>query len=329
MSVAIAAPRRLDWGVLLPVLGLLALGLVMAGHREEAATILRRLLREFVTDEGATFDSSEVRGADEVELDQNGVLLYAIHQYVNWTGDLDLPASAWDRIVAVADFPLRPEFRHAPSGMLHNVREFWERHAVHGIEPGLELTHQLFVSMGLSSAAALARLLSQAGTVSGAGRAASLQMLAGRWEREAASLREAMLARPVFALLDARGFIKRRRLDGSVQECATALPEARLPSGVPLARPGEHRLNPDTSSVLPIVFGCVDPASVDAARTLAGAERLWNQAWSNGGYGRYDVSSEPDSPGGVSRCSRATPAGQRRPQPALLPIPSRRRFAKG
>ena len=276
----------------------LALGLVMAGHREEARTILRRLLREFVTGDGATIDSSEVRSPDEVELDQNGVLLYALHQYVNWTGDVDLPASAWDRIVAVADFPLRPEFRHAPSGMLHNSREFWERHAVHGIEPGLELTHQLFVSIGLSSGAALARLLSQAGALTGAGGTASLQTYAERWEREATSLREAMLAHPVFALVDARGFIKRRRLDGSVQECATALPEAQLPPSVPLARAGEHRLNPDTSSVLPIVFGCVDPASADAARTLAATERLWNQAWSNGGYGRYDVSSEPDSPGG-------------------------------
>ncbi len=275
----------------------LALGLVIAGHRTDAATILRRLFREFVTDEGATVDSSEVRGPDEVELDQNGVLLYALREYVNWTGDIDLPASAWDRITAVADFPLRPEFRHAPSGLLHNAREFWERHAVHGIEPGLELAHQLFVSIGLSSAAALARLLLQDGT-GGAGDAASLRACAERWEREATLLREAMLALPAFALVDARGFVKRRRLDGSVQECATALPEARLPASVPLACPGDHRLNPDTSSVLPIVFGCVDPASEVAVRTLASTERLWNQAWTNGGYGRYDVSSEPDSPGG-------------------------------
>ena len=29
MNLAFAAPRRLDWGVLLPVVGLLALGLIM------------------------------------------------------------------------------------------------------------------------------------------------------------------------------------------------------------------------------------------------------------------------------------------------------------
>ena len=262
-----------------------ALGMVMAGHREEAATMLRRLVREFVTADGATIDSSEVRAKDEVELDQNGVLLYGLHQYVNWTGDVSLVVSSWDRIVAVADFPLRPEFRHAPSGMLCNSREFWERHRIHGIEPGLELNHQLFVSMGLSSAAALARLLSRDGE-------------AERWEQAAMALRHAMLADPVFALVDARGFIKRRRLDGSVQECTTALEDARLPSSVPLAGPGEHRLNPDTSSLLPIVFGYVDSSSSEAANTLAETERLWNQAWSDGGYGRYDVSSEPDSPGG-------------------------------
>jgi len=127
--------------------------------------------------------------------------------------------------------------------------------------------------------------------------AASLAASAERWARAATSLREAMLAHPTFALVDARGFIKRRTLDGRVQECATALPEAQLPSAVPLAGPGEHRLNPDTSSVLPIVFGCVDATSDVASRTLAETERLWNQAWSIGGYGRYDATSEPDSAG--------------------------------
>jgi hypothetical protein len=274
----------------------LALGLTMAGHAAEGGTILRRLLREFVTDEGATIDSSEVRSADEVELDQNGVLLYALHQYVNWTGDTHLAASAWDRVVAVAEFPLRPEFRHAPSGLLCNTREFWERHDVHGIERGFELTHQLFASLGLSSAAALARLLARDETHN---RTATTSLLAsaGRWERAAASLSYVTLGRTPVSLVDERGFVKRRRLDGSVQECAVALAEAQLPPSVPLAAPGEHRLNPDTSSLLPVVFGWVEPASAEAIRTLAESERLWNQAWESGGYGRYDVSSEPDSPG--------------------------------
>jgi hypothetical protein len=262
----------------------MALGLVMAGHREEASVVLRRLLREFVTAEGGTIDSSEVRGPDEVELDQNGVLLYALGEYACWTGDLDLVASSWDRITAVAEFPLRPEFRHEPSGMLHNAREFWERHRIHGIEPGLELAHQLFVSMGLSSAASLARRLSHPDKAS-------------RWEQAARALRQSMLSHPTSALIDQRGFIKRRGLDGSVQETIVSRPEAALPPAVPLVQPGDHRLNPDTSIVLPIAFGFVPPGSPGVAETLAHVERLWNQAWTGGGYGRYDVTSEPDSAG--------------------------------
>jgi len=263
----------------------MALGLVCAGRRQEALVICRRLLREFVTAEGATIDSSEVRGPDEVELDQNGVLLYVLREYVRWTGDLDLVASSWERIAAVADFPLRPEFRHEPSGMLHNAREFWERHRIHGIEPGLELAHQLFVSIGLSSAAAMARLLSH-------------NQDAARWEHAAQALRQAMLAHPTFALVDHRGFIKRRRLDGSVHEQIVPRPEAGLPAVAPLVQGGEHRLNPDTSAVLPIAFGFVPPDSQAALSTLAAIEPLWNQTWTGGGYGRYDFTSEPDSPGG-------------------------------
>ncbi len=273
-----------------------ALALVMAGHRADAETILRRLLCEFITDEGAPVDSSEVRGRDEVELDQTGVLLYALHQFVNWTGDTHLAASTWQRIVTAADFPLREEFRHHPSGMLTNRREFWERHAVHGIEPGFELAHQLFVSLGLSSAASLARVLARGSAPAGTGSSRLLSD-AGRWERAAGALRHATLSHPTLALVDERGFIKRRRLNGAVQELVTALPGAQLPASVPLAAAGEHRLNPDTSSVLPAAFEWVEPTSLESARTLKAIEPLWNQAWASGGYGRYDVSSEPDSPG--------------------------------
>ena len=59
----------------------IALALTQLGHRALAATMLTRLLTDFVTPEGATLDSSEVRGRDDVELDQNGILLYALEQY--------------------------------------------------------------------------------------------------------------------------------------------------------------------------------------------------------------------------------------------------------
>ena len=261
-----------------------ALALTQLGARPLAATILRRLATEFVTPEGATLDSSEVRSRDDVELDQNGVLLYALGEHVAWTGDLALVADIWDRIVAIAEYPLRPEFRHEPSGMLSGSREFWERHAAHGIEPGLEMAYQMFVSLGLASAAAPGEAL---------GRDAE----AARWDEAAGQLREALLADPTYALCDARGFVKRRALDGTVQDTITALPGSGLPPGVPLAGDGPHLLNPDTCSVLPVVFGLVDPAAPLSRATLANIDVLWNQDWDTGGYGRYHVSSEPDSPG--------------------------------
>ena len=262
----------------------IALALTQVGHRGLAATMLRRLATEFVTAEGATLDSSEVRSRSDVELDQNGVLLHVLHEYTAWTGDVALVTDLWDRLVAIAEYPLRPEFRHGPSGMLSGSREFWERHAAHGIEPGLELAYQMFVSLGLASAAGLARRV---------GRTAE----AARWEQAAVELRDAMLAHPLYALCDTRGFVKRRTLDGPVQETISALPGAGLPPGVPLASDGPHLLNPDTCCVLPIAFGMVDPTAPVSRATLANIESLWNQDWDGGGYGRYHVSSEPDSPG--------------------------------
>jgi hypothetical protein len=263
---------------------IIALALTQLGHRHLAATMLHRLLTEFVTPEGATLDSSEVRGRDDVELDQNGVLLYVLEQYVYWTGDRGLIEDHWDRVQALADYPLRGEFRHAESGMLSGSREYWERHAAHGIEPGVELVYQMFVSMGLSRAAALARMLGHADHER-------------RWQQASHDLYHAWLSHPTWALQDARGFIKRRALDGRVQDQIVARPDSGLPAGVPLSSDGPHWLNPDTCAVLPIVFGLVDPASPVARATLDSVETLWDQGWDGGGYGRYHVTSEPDSPG--------------------------------
>jgi hypothetical protein len=261
-----------------------ALALTKLGARPLAATMLRRLFTEFVTADGATLDSSEVRTRDDVELDQNGILLHALHEYAVWTGDVALVEELWDRVAAVAEYPLRPEFRHGPSGMLSGSREFWERHTAHGIEPGLEMAHQMFVSLGLSCAARLA---------ADAGRGAE----AARWTEAAAAIRDAMQAHPVFSLCDARGIIKRRGLDGAVQEAITPRPGSGLPRGVPLSSDRPHLLNPDTCCVLPIAFGMLDAAAPLSRATLASIEPLWNQEWTGGGYGRYHTSSEPDSPG--------------------------------
>jgi hypothetical protein len=290
LPAAISSCGRLDGGIWqynrewVRDQAVIALALTQLGHRSLAATMLTRLLTDFVTPEGATLDSSEVRGRDDVELDQNGILLYALEQYTYWTGDCALVASHWPRVRALADYPLRAEFRHAPSGLLSGSREYWERHAAYGIEPGLELVYQAFVSLGLSSAAALARLLGH-------------QDAEQRWLGASHALREAWLEHPVFRLQDERGFIKRRTLDGRVQEHLVARADAGLPDGVPLKSAAPHWLNPDTCAVLPIVFGMVDATSPVARSTMKTVETLWNQDWSGGGYGRYHVSSEPDSPG--------------------------------
>lgn len=263
---------------------MMAIGLILAGHHEMARKMIVRLFHDFVTEQGDTVDSSQKRHYDEVELDQNGILIYALKQSVCWTGDFEIIKELWDKIKITVEFPLQDYFRHAPSGLLVNQREYWERHRVHGIEKGIELAYQFWVSMGLSAAASLARMISK-------------ETEALRWDKEAARIKTAMLNDPRFKLVDERGFIKRRRVDGTVQELMMALPEAELPRAVPLSAKGEHLLNPDTSSALPIAFGFIDPKSPIAIATMKNLEILWNQSWEGGGYGRYHVSSEPDSPG--------------------------------
>ncbi len=290
LRAAVSASGRLDgsiWQYNLEWVrdqALIATALAMSGQQGPARTILGRLLTDFVSKEGATLDSSRFRPLEESEVDQNGVLLFALESYLNWTGDEDLIRANWDRIEKVAAFPLRPEFRHASSGLLVNRREFWERHDAYGIRTGMELAHQLFVALGLRAAGRLAGRLGR-----------TRQAL--EWTAAALDLRRAMLKDPGFALVDAGTLIKRRGIDGKVQRDIRPDPGSTLPHDAPLFGPGRHLLDPDTSAVLPIAWEFVDPQSRLARRTLASMETLWNQRWTGGGYGRYNVSSEPDSPG--------------------------------
>jgi hypothetical protein len=261
-----------------------ALALAMSGQPGPARTIFSRLLREFVSDIGATKDSSRERPLEESEVDQNGVLLSALESYLDWTGDEDLVRENWDRIEKAADFPLRPEFHHPQSGLIVNRREFWERHDAYGIQTGMELAHQLFVSKGLLAAGRLAGRLGRTGQ-------------ADAWTGAALDLRTAMLKDPRFALVQDGQFIKRRGLDGRAQRTIRPDPRSTLPHETPLFGPGRHNLDPDTSAVLPIAWEFIDPAGRLAGKTLAGMETLWNQGWTGGGYGRYNMTSEPDSPG--------------------------------
>ncbi len=265
-------------------LSMAAIGLTLGGQFELARTVLDRLLTRFVSATGDTLDSSERRPPGECELDQNGSLLVSLEKYLLWSGDGSLLKKHWRKVRAAAEFPLRSTFRHPASGLLHNGREFWERHSIHGIEDGLELAHQVWVSMGLDAASRLAVLVDRKAQ----GR---------RWQREAVRLKKATLSDMSYALIDNGVFIKRRNSSGEVQEEIHPRAASGLPDGVPLFSPGRHLLNPDTSAALPLAWEFIPPRCRIADRTLQQLETLWNQSWKGGGYGRYHVSSEPDSPG--------------------------------
>ncbi len=257
---------------------------VRLGEHEKAGIMLARLLDQFVSPDGDTVDSGRRRSAADVELDQNGELLAALGTYVDWTGDLDLVANRWEKIRSLASFPFSDQFTHSPSGLLHNRREYWERHGHHGIEDGFELMSQFFVALGLEAAARLADALDFTDDKD-------------RWMNTSGSLRHAMLENPRFRLVEEGHFIKRRGTDGSWQQTVQTDSDLGLLKAVPLLREGPHLLDPDASSVLPIALGFIDSTGDLARGTLAHVEELWNQWWEGGGYGRYHASSEADSPG--------------------------------
>jgi GH15 family glucan-1,4-alpha-glucosidase len=246
--------------------------LVRLGDYERARTVLARLLDEFVSSEGDTVDSGRRRPAADVELDQNGELLVALGTYVDWTGDLELVTARWEKVRALATFPLHRRFRH-PSALLHNQREYWERHAGLGIEDGFELASQFFVALGLETAARLADM---------GGRTKDRD----DWREAAAELKGAMLEDPHFRLIEDGHLIKRRGLDGRWQRRIRTPSVPGLPDSLPLLQEAHHFLDPDTSTVLPIAHGFIDPTGALAQGTLSYVDELWNQRWKTGGYGR-------------------------------------------
>jgi hypothetical protein len=263
---------------------MIARGLLQAGQPRRTRIILDRLLREFVQADGSIVDSSQVQETDEAELDQNGILLHTVRQYYAWSGDLEWIKSHWKTIQALANFPLRKKFRHNPSGLLVNQREFWGRRRFHGIRRGMELACQVFVSVGLDAAAGLA------------GCVGDLES-SRCWEAESRRLKHTVLEDSSYGLVHEGCLIKRRGIRGSVQNNIQMEKHDKKPLDVPLSQPGKHELNPDSVTALSIALGFISPESPLAQRTLDELEQLWNQAWAGGGYGRYNVHSEPDSPG--------------------------------
>lgn len=261
-----------------------ALGATVVGHFEIARAILDRILTRSVSADGNTVEASRFRPPEDAELDQNGELLYAVWFLWAWTGDDELLRRHWTRLRAVADYLLAPQFGFHEAGLLGNVREYWERDARYGVLPGYELSYQVWAVLGLAKAAEMARRVNDPDA-------------AARWEAASDRIREAMLTHPRFALVAGERFIKRRLFTGEIQHMLQPPDREAMPPGMPLRVEASPYCDPDSTLALPIAFEVVNPRSALAAHTLEALESLWNQRWDFGGYARYHVASEPDSPG--------------------------------
>ena len=263
---------------------MVAIGSMLCGHRDVSEALLRRILERSVDEEGQTVEASRQRPPQTIELDQNGALLYALWTHWVWTGDDSILRKYWPKVKAVANYVLRPEFLDPAVGLVKNSREFWERDRAFGVKEGYENAYQAWNIVGLGSAAEIARHFREPASVR-------------KWAEASNRMRDSFLRHPEFSLVDDGKFIKRRQASGEVQRTFEPPNRAAMPPGMPLNVEKTSYCDPDTASLIPVMFGIVDPKSNLALRTLKSVEQLWNQRWKTGGYARYNVTSEPDSPG--------------------------------
>jgi hypothetical protein len=263
---------------------MVTLGMLYAGFYEEARTLLVKILEKSVGEDGRTIESSRWYGYDYTELDQNGQLLYGLWSYLCWTGDEALIRKYWDKIKATGFFPLQDVFWDKKTRMLRNKREFWERDDRFGVEDGYELAYQFWVALGLEKGAEVATALGD-------------QATAKAWADAAKEIRHGMLEDPASRLIENGSLIKRRTREGRHQRYMIPMNRQSMPPGSPLALNEKPECDPDTASVYPIIYEMVDPQGPLAKKTLASMEKIWNQFWKHGGYGRYNTTSEPDPPG--------------------------------
>jgi hypothetical protein len=267
-------------------------GLVYTGQFEFAKKVLTNIITKLSNEEGMIAEASRFRGGKQSELDSNGFVLSAIKLYVDWTGDDEFLGLHWNQIAAIAEYPLRPEFLDVETGMFKATREIWERNAAMGILEGYGVAHQTSLIKGLSDAAELAAHVNE-------------KEQSSKWKAASDKAAKSFTLHPSHSMIENNRIIKRRTLDGSHQltlnlDKSKALKEfftTFAPSSMPLAKKGEHRLEPDVSQLFPMLTGLIDPTSDIAKNTLNDIATLWSQAWDGGGLGRYDISGEPDSPG--------------------------------
>lgn len=263
---------------------MIAIGSVLSGHTDVANVSLRRIFDRSIDDEGRARDASRQRPPETAELDQNGQLLYALWMHWVWTGDQSIIKRYWPKIRAVANYVLKPEFLDPATGLVKNSREFWERDPAFGVKEGYEHTYQVWNIIGLQVAADFARQMKDKAS-------------AKKWLEASSRMKSSFLNHPRFSFVDEGKFIKRRLMNGDVQKTFEPPNRKSMPPGVPLNVEKVSYCDPDSGSVYPIILGLIDPKSAVSLKTLESMEILWNQRWTTGGYARYNVTSEPDSPG--------------------------------
>jgi hypothetical protein len=142
----------------------------------------------------------------------------------------------------------------------------------------------MFPVLGLDKASEMAKEVGEA-------------KLAKRWKDASKEIWNAFLKSPKFAMIENGAIIKRRKANGSWHSAFEPLDRSVLPQNTPLSEEFLNTVDPDASVALPIAFNMIDPKGKLSVNTLKTLEILWNQRWNHGGYGRYNVKSEPDSPG--------------------------------
>jgi hypothetical protein len=290
LRAAVARSGKMDGGIWQYNLewvrdqSMVAIACSMMGRTDIAESLLRRMLTHSIDEHGGTVDASRTRPPETMELDQNGELLYALWMHWAWSGSDALVREFWNKIQLLADYVLKPVFRDPAVGLLKNTREYWERDANFGVKEGYELTYQMWNIIGLEKAAGIADLMDE-------------PERGQRWLDASALMKTSFLTHPKYSLVHENRFIKRRCADGTPQFTFEPKNRMSMPKGMPLNTETVSYCDPDSANVLPIVYDVVNPKGELAANTLQSMEKLWNQRWSIGGYGRYDVTSEGDSPG--------------------------------
>jgi hypothetical protein len=255
-----------------------AMGLICSGSFESARGLLKYILSDLVSDEGATIIAGGYDEPDREQFDQMGELMHCLKLYYSWTGDSSLIQTFRKKILALIDRPLNPVFRDS-TGMVHNRREFWER----TFSDAYELAYQTYMIQGLRDAADLSGIL-------------GVPEKAGIWRKQADVFLNAMLHHPICSLIDQGVFIKRRNVNGEIADLTTGR-QVSYKDDAPVGTEFYHRLNPDATYALPVLFGLIDPHSELAKRSLDKLENIWNARWYGGGYERYHSSSQLDQPG--------------------------------